>query len=180
MKHVAFPTEQDLNAFAAEMVQAGVAREGTGHATVNRRESGATTPAYNAGVTGEPAAEGAGEGAVKGTGVGLAVGATAGVLTTAGVLGTAAATAATVATGGLALPVILGMAALGAGAGAVVGGVGGAAGAEEHHHAYDVEGGHYDALHTHVNEGRHVIAVEDSIPVNVLNEVISRHHGHLI
>ena len=62
-------------------------------------------------VDGQPsaAAEDAGAGAVKGTGIGAVVGAGAGLLGTAG---TVAGVGATIATGGLAIPVILGMAAL--------------------------------------------------------------------
>jgi hypothetical protein len=128
--------------------------------------------------------EDAGAGAIKGTEAGLAVGAVAGVLTTTGVLGVAAATAATVATGGLALPVILGMAALGAGVGAAVGGVGGAAGVDETHgagnHAYEVDHGHYDNVNARMEQGHHVVAVDDSIPAGLLEETCARHGGHFI
>ena len=112
------------------------------------------------------------------------VGAAAGALTTAGVLGTAAATAATIATGGLALPVILGMAALGAGVGAAVGGVGGAAGVDETHgaghHTYDVDHGHYDDVNARMEQGHHVVAVDNSIPVGLLEATCARHGGHFI
>ena len=179
MRHIAFPTEQAATAFQQDLVTQGLAAPELGRATVNRQVSSVTTDVHGGGTP-----EDAGAGAIKGTEAGLAVGAVAGVLTTTGVLGVAAATAATVATGGLALPVILGMAALGAGVGAAVGGVGGAAGVDETHgaghHAYEVDDGHYDNVNSKMEQGHHVVAVDDSIPAGLLEETCVRHGGHLI
>ncbi|WP_407541649.1 hypothetical protein Q0M94_19365 (plasmid) [Deinococcus radiomollis] len=177
MRHIAFPTEQAATAFQQDLVSQGLAHPQLGHANLTTTELGA-----HAGGTPEDA----GAGAIKGTEAGLVVGAAAGVLTTAGVLGTAAATAATIATGGLALPVILGMAALGAGVGAAVGGVGGAAGVDETHgaahvteRAYTVDHAQYSDVHTRLQNGEYVVAVDDAIPGDVLEAAAMRHSGHL-
>ena len=178
MRHIAFPSEQAADAFSQDLITQGLATPELGRGTVSPRMEALATDTHGG------TAEDAGAGAVKGTEAGLLVGAAAGALTTTGVLGVAAATAATVATGGLALPVILGMAALGAGVGAAVGGVGGAVGVDETHgaghHAYEVEHGHYNDVHAHVTQGRHVVAVDDSIPTGPLEAACLRHGGHLI
>ena len=178
MRHFASLTEQAAEAFQQDLVSQGVARPEFGRASVSPMAAAVATDTHG----GIP--EDAGAGAIKGTEAGLLVGAAAGVLTTTGVLGVAAATAATVATGGLALPVILGMAALGAGVGAAVGGVGGAAGVDETHgaghHAYEVDHGHYNDVQTRVNDGQHVVAVDDSIPAALLEATCVRHGGHFI
>ncbi|GGR41529.1 hypothetical protein [Deinococcus ruber] len=178
MRHIAFPTEQAATAFQQDLIAQGLATPDTGRALLTRRSDAVAADLHG----GTP--EDAGVGAIKGTEAGLAVGAVAGVLTTTGVLGAAAATAATVATGGLALPIILGMAALGAGVGAAVGGVGGAAGVDETHgagqHTYEVDHGHYDDLSTRVSQGEQVLAVDDAIPTAVLDDTVRRHGGHLI
>ena len=194
MKHILFPTADAADAFIAELQQQGVARLDANTATVNRRgmtgsanlatERTGTSAVESLGADGQQVAENAGEGAVKGTGVGAIVGAAAGALTTAGVLGTAAATAATVATGGLALPVILGMAAAGAGVGAAVGAAGGAAGAEDgvaggrSASSYDVDDDHYDRLHSTMNSGGRAVAIEESIPAAAVEAAMQRHGGH--
>jgi len=180
MQHTAFLTEQDAQAFQQDLVTQGLASPTLGRATVSRSAIPASTEVHVGGGTPEDA----GAGAIKGTEAGLVVGAAAGVLTTAGVLGTAAATAATIATGGLALPVILGMAALGAGVGAAVGGVGGAAGVDETHgagtHAYEVDDARYDTVNSRVEQGHHVVAVADSVPAEVLQVTAERHGGQLV
>lgn len=189
MKHIIFPTVAEADAFIADLQQRGVVRPEVGTATVNRRSTTTTTDSTVAtdsyGGAASPGAEDAGAGAVKGTGVGAAVGATAGVLSAAGIIGTAAAT---VATGGLALPVILGMTALGAGVGAAVGGAGGAMGVDENHDglragdgsAYEVDDTHYDTLHTSVSGGGRAVAVDDAVPSDVLHEAMARHNGQLV
>ena len=178
MRHIAFPTEQAAVSFQQDLVAQGLAHPELGRAIVSPRAATVVTEPHG----GTP--EDAGAGAVKGTEAGLLVGAAAGVLTTTGVLGVAAATAATVATGGLALPVILGMAALGAGVGAAVGGVGGAAGVDETHgaghHAYELDHGQYSAVDSRMSIGQHVVAVDDSIPAGPLEEVCIRHGGHFL
>ena len=107
---------------------------------------------------------------MKGTGVGAAVGAVAGII----------ATGATVATGGLALPVILGMAALGSGVGAAVGATGGAMGVDETGDYYDADDDYYDRLNTtHTNGGR-TVAVHDSVPADVVEAAAIRHGGEYV
>ena len=180
MKHLLFPTVAAADAFIADLQGQGVATLDASTTTVQRR-SGASAAAVTDG-TASPVAEEAGQGAVTGTGVGAVVGVAAGALTTAGVLGAAAATAATVATGGLALPVILGMAAAGAGVGAAVGAAGGAAGAEASRYpsSYEVEDAHYDRMHQGMDSGGRAVAVEDSVPQAALEAAMTRHGGHLI
>jgi len=93
-----------------------------------------------------------------------------------------------VATGGLALPVILGMAALGSGVGAAVGAVDGAAGTESdtasggagYASSYEVEDAHYDQLDQGINAGGRAVAIEDSVPADALQAAMTRHNGHLI
>ncbi|MFC4639047.1 hypothetical protein [Deinococcus hohokamensis] len=193
MKHIIFPTVADADAFIADLQQRGVVRQEVGTATVNRRSTttttASTTETDSYGGSASPGAEDAGAGAVKGTGVGAAVGATAGVLSAAGVIGTAAATAAT---GGLALPVILGMTALGAGVGAGVGAAGGAMGVDENHDGlragdgmdyssgYAVDDHHYDTMHSSVNGGGRAVAVDDAVPSDILQEVMARHNGQFV
>ena len=180
MKHLLFPTVAAADAFIADLQGQGVATLDASTTTVQRR-SGASAAAVTDG-TASPVAEEAGQGAVTGTGVGAVVGVAAGALTTAGVLGAAAATAATVATGGLALPVILGMAAAGAGVGAAVGAAGGAAGAEASRYpsSYEVDDAHYDRMDQGTNSGGRAVAVEDSVPQAALEAAMTRHGGHLI
>lgn len=184
MKHIIFPTAADADAFVADLKQRGVVREEMGSTTLNRRGSASTTTtqSYSDGGDGASAgAEDAGAGAVKGTGVGAAVGAGAGVLSAAGVIGAAAATAAT---GGLALPVILGMTALGAGVGAAVGATGGAMGVDENHDGrtaeYEVDDTHYDSINSTMSRGGRAVAVEDTVPSDVLEEVMRRHNGEFV
>ena len=166
MKHILFPTVSDADAFIADLQNQGVARPELGNATFNRRTTTEVVSDASAG------AEDAGAGAVKGTGVGALVGAAAGVL----------GAGAVVASGGLALPVILGMTALGAGVGAGVGAVGGAAGIDENADGrtaggYALDDHHYDEINTTVTGGGRAVAVDDSIPADVLNAAVARHNG---
>ncbi|MFK7604024.1 hypothetical protein ACI3L1_17635 [Deinococcus sp. SM5_A1] len=196
MKHILFPTTAQADAFIAEMQQKGVVAPTLGTSTYSRHsemEGVRTTDngmadTYGSGMDGQPsaAAEDAGAGAVKGTGVGAVVGAGAGLL---GTLGTVAGVGATVATGGLAIPVVLGMAALGAGVGAAVGATGGAAGVDENHDgrtadddygSYGVNDDYYGRMHDTVNAGGRAVAVEDAIPYDVMAEVAQRHGGEFV
>lgn len=177
MKHILFPTVADADAFIADLQSQGAVRPEVGSATLNRRSpamtdtttTGTTTTNY---VDEGGTAEDAGAGAVKGTGVGALVGAAAGVL----------GAGATIATGGLALPVILGMTALGSGVGAAVGGIGGAAGVDETGDGYTstVDDDYYDRLHSGVNNGGRAVAVDDNVPTDVLNAAVSRHNGQMV
>ena len=176
MKHLLFPTVAQADAFVQDLQSQNLIQADMGQTSVNRQSSMATMnndmdrsdAAYTDGGT----AEDAGEGAVKGTGVGLVAGAVAGVI----------ATATTVATGGLALPVILGMAALGSGVGAGVGAIGGAAGVDEtgYDNGYGVSDEHYDRMDQTVNSGGRAIAVEDSVPLAAVQAAAERHGGQII
>lgn len=215
MKHILFPTTAQADAFIAELQDKGVVAPTLGTSTYGRHSDlnannvrttdngmadtygsgmGTTTAAggdvrtYDDTADGQPsaAAEDAGAGAVKGTGVGAVVGAGAGLLGTAG---TVAGVGATVATGGLAIPVVLGMAALGAGVGAAVGAAGGAAGVDENHDgrtadndygSYGVNDDYYDRMHSTVNAGGRAVAVEDAVPYDVVAEAVKRHGGEFV
>lgn len=194
MKHILFPTTSQADAFIAELQEKGVVAPALGNSTYNRHSGmdSAATGGDNVrtydNMDDQPsaAAEDAGAGAVKGTGVGAVVGAGAGLLGTAG---TVAAVGATVATGGLAIPVVLGMAALGAGVGAAVGAAGGAAGVDENHDgrtadddygSYGVNDDYYDRMNSTVDAGGRAVAVEDAIPYDVVAEAAKRHGGEFV
>jgi hypothetical protein len=210
MKHILFPTTSQADAFIAELQEKGVVAPTLGTSTYGRHSdirtadgamgdtsstgmsnttaAGGDVRTYdNTGNGGSSAAaEDAGAGAVKGTGVGAVVGAGAGLLGTAG---TIAGVGATVATGGLAIPVVLGMAALGAGVGAAVGAAGGAAGVDENHDGrtadsdygtYGVSDDYYDRMHSTVNAGGRAVAVEDAVPYDVVAEAVKRHGGEFV
>lgn len=175
MKHILFPTVADADAFIADLQTQGVVQNQVGTATLNRRNPNAevvTSETEVVGGGGTP--EDAAAGAVKGTGVGALVGAAAGIL----------GAGAVVATGGLALPVILGMTALGSGVGAAVGGIGGATGVDETGEGYvtttTVDDDYYDHLHTSVSGGGRAVAVDDHVADDVLNAAVSRHNGQFV
>lgn len=168
MKHILFPTVSDADAFIADLQSQGVVRPEVGNANLTRRTTvteGVTAEVVDGGGTPEDAAAGA----VKGTGVGAVVGAVAGVL----------GAGAVVASGGLALPVILGMTALGSGVGAAVGGIGGAAGVDETgDHVVDEH--YYDQIQSSVSGGGRAVAVDDNVPSDVLNAAVARHNGQFV
>ncbi|MPY67470.1 hypothetical protein F8S09_12370 [Deinococcus sp. SDU3-2] len=182
MRHLLFPSKAQADAFIDDLRRQGLVQPEVGQTTVNRRMSGTmtggavdTATAANAGyATDDEVAEAAGGGAIAGTGVGAAVGAAAGVL----------GTAATVATGGLALPVILGMTALGSGVGAAVGAIGGAAGAEDtggtYARSYDVSDEQYERLSSSMNESGRAVAVEESVPADAVEAAAARHGGQFV
>lgn len=193
MKHILFPTVAAADAFVSDLQARGVVQSEVASGTFNRRTSLAEVAADGPLLTAESGqatnaggtAEDAGAGAVKGTVAGLVSGAAIGAIGTAtGLIG---ATAATVATGGLALPVILGMAALGSGVGAAVGGIGGAAGVDETDDrrtggSYDdqLDDDRYDRMSSGVASGGRAVAVDDNIPQDVLEEVMRAHDGHYV
>ncbi|EYB68974.1 hypothetical protein DEIPH_ctg012orf0034 [Deinococcus phoenicis] len=171
------------DAFIADLQQQGAVQPEVGTLHLNRRAAPATTTQTTtttteyAGDLGGGTAEDAGAGAVKGTVAGALTGAAAGII----------GTAATVATGGLALPVILGMTALGSGVGAAVGGIGGAAGVDETGDGMtrttsssEVEDTHYDRMQASLNEGGRAVAVDDNVPQDVLEEAVRRHGGQFV
>ena len=184
MRHLLFPTTAQADAFIQDLQSQGLVQPELGSTNINRRTATDTTTtgtsvtgtgaasAYDDGTLGGGTPEDAGAGAVKGTGVGLVAGAVAGTI-------------ATVATGGLAaVPVILGMAALGSGVGAGVGAVGGAAGVDETYDGgtYDgrVTDEQYDRLSGGVDSGGRAIAVEDSVPQDAVEAAAARHGGSFV
>lgn len=203
MQQILFPTVAAADAFIADLQSRGVVQPEVGSMTLNRRSTGglgSSTSMTGMGATGSGAeplvgaaalnadddgstAEAAGDGALTGTAVGLASGAAVGAIGTAtGVIG---ATAATVATGGLALPVILGMAALGSGVGAAVGAAAGAASAEAGHDSRyptmsEVDDDHYGRIDSAMNAGGRAVAVDDNVPRDVLEDAVRAHGGQLI
>lgn len=179
MKHLLFPTVAQADAFVQDLQAQGVIQPEVGQTTLNRRGSaGMTTDTSTRMDTtterrdmDDAAAEDAGDGAIAGTGVGAAVGTVAGVV-------------ATVATGGLAAPLILGMAALGSGVGAGVGAVGGAADGDDmgrgYQSSYEVDESQYDRMHSSTSSGGRAIAVDDSVPADVVAEAAARHGGEFV
>lgn len=214
MKHLIFPTVAQADAFVADLRDQGAIQPETRDTTWTRRSGttggtgdmsasgtstgastmtsprGATTmndtgmndtgTSYDTTTGASPAAEDAGAGAVAGTGVGAVVGAIAG-------------TVATVATGGLAAPMILGMAALGSGVGAGVGAVGGAAGVDENgdgrtadndaygrDYDYSVSDESYDRMDQANTSGGRAIAVDDNVAQDVLDAAVQRHGGQYV
>lgn len=196
MRHLLFPSKEQADAFIEDLRAQGVIQPEIGHTTLNRRVteamgdtttgmgSGAATTTTTQGgyIEGGGTAEDAGEGAIRGTGVGAAVGTIAGAV-------------ATVATGGLgavAVPVILGMTALGSGVGAGVGAIGGAAGVDEtggstvtsntsrYADSYDVDHEQHDRISTGMNAGGRAVAVEDNIPSDIVQAAAARHGGQFV
>ena len=186
MKHILFPTVAAADAFIADLQARGAVRPEVGSSMLNRRTAASMTdgsagsaPSYategvNTDVNGS--AEDAGAGAVKGTVVGALTGAAAAVI----------GTVATVATGGIALPVVLGMAARGSGVGAAVGGIGGAVGVDEtgtaggHHAHTELDDDAYNRIDSGVNSGGRAVAVDEHVPQEVLDEAVQAHGGHFI
>lgn len=171
MKHLLFPSKEQADAFIEDLRAQGLIQPEIGQTTFNRR--GGMTDTTTTRTTSDmgnasPEAEAAGEGAVEGTGVGAAVGAVAGV----------AGAAATVATGGLALPVILGMTALGAGVGAAVGAAGGAESADSMNGYLDDT--RYDTLNSGMQGGGRAVAVEDNVPADAVQAAAARHGGRFV
>ncbi|WP_019586475.1 hypothetical protein [Deinococcus apachensis] len=171
MRHLIFPSKEQADAFIEDLRAQGVIQPEVGQTTLNRRMAETQTTQTTTTVDGQTAAEEAGEGAIEGTGVGAAVGTVAGV----------ASAAAALATGGLAVPVILGMAALGSGVGAAVGAIGGAAeaNADGASDGSYVEDHRYDQINEGVGGGR-AVAVEDNIPSDVVEAAASRHGGQFV
>ncbi|TDE86832.1 hypothetical protein [Deinococcus sp. S9] len=181
MRHLLFPTKEQADAFIEDLRAQGLIQPEIGQIPLQRRTTLAEANSAQTGYAGNstradsstasPEAEAAGEGAIEGTGVGAAVGAVAGAV-------------ATVATGGLAaVPVLLGMTALGAGVGAGVGAIGGAEAAS----ATDgdtrdgsLDDDRYDRLHSGVAGGGRAVAVEDTVPQEAVEAAAARHGGQFV
>lgn len=176
MKRILFPTVAAADAFIADLQAQNVVRS-VSNGNLYRQGTAATpaapvtTTTTTEVVEGGGTAEDAAAGAAKGTGVGAVVGAVAGII----------GTGATIATGGLALPVILGMTAAGAAVGATVGGVGGAAGVDETgEYRYEETETTYQRVHDTYNAGGRAVAVDDNIPVDILENAMRKHGGEYI
>ena len=182
MKHIVFPTVEQADAFARELKTQGLVREDHREHAYNRNaevQGFAGRRVDNTQVVNDDhAAEEIGEEAVKGTAVGAVTGAAA-ALTGAALTG--AATAATVATGGLAAPLI-GLTLLGSGVGAAVGAAGEAAreANDDTYDAYDVHDEHYSAIDETYKSGGRAVAVDDNVPAGPLNEAIAKHGGRIV
>ncbi|BDP40343.1 hypothetical protein DAETH_03120 [Deinococcus aetherius] len=183
MKHLLFPSKEAADAFIADLRAQGLIQPQVGQVTVGRRGAGAirqpeTTPAppAPAGADDVGSANEAGVGLVAGAGVGAAAGAVIGVI----------GSVATVATGGLALPVILGMAAVGGGFGAVAGAVAstgtaeGTGGVGDTTGSHDVTGEQHDRLSSGMAGGGRAVAVEDSVPADAVAAAAARHGGQFV
>ncbi|MFC4452176.1 hypothetical protein [Deinococcus sonorensis] len=185
MKHLIFPSTAQADAFVQDLLAQGVIQPETRQASFNRqsqysgsdtrlnddrRDFDGTGPVEG---MGGGTAEDAGEGAVKGTVAGAVAGGVVGAVATA-------------ASGGLLLPVVLGMTALGSGVGAGVGAIGGAAGVDETGSggygagAQYVDDDRYSRMEASHSSGGRAIAVEDSVPDDVVRAAAARHGGELI
>ncbi|GAA5534390.1 hypothetical protein [Deinococcus aluminii] len=179
MKHLLFPSKEQADAFIEDLRAQGLIQPDIGHMPLNRRtamaEANTATSTTGTGYAAGDTADDAAEGAVEGTGVGAAVGAVAGAV-------------ATVATGGLAaVPILLGMTALGAGVGAGVGAIGGAEGANETGGYIGAPSGdsyldddRYDRLNSGVEGGGRAVAVEDNVPADAVEAAAARHGGQFV
>ncbi|MDL2345955.1 hypothetical protein QOL99_17640, partial [Deinococcus sp. MIMF12] len=100
-----------------------------------------------------------------------------------------AAGAVVAATGGLAaVPVLLGMGALGSGLGAAAGTADAAVHgdgmetrvARSYDDRYEVDDTHYDEMHSTVEGGGRAIAIEDDVPMDVVEAAMARHGGRFV
>ena len=171
MKHIIFPNQSQADAFIQDLQAQGVIQTQMGRVQIRHTESTNTTMTPSSAEV-QDAAEDAGVGAVRGTGAGVVAGAVAGVVVTA-------------LTGGLFAPVILGMAALGSGVGAAVGGAGGAMGVDETAtdsslKTSDVSYDQHNRLSTATSSGGYSLAVDDSVPLDAVTAAATRHGGEFI
>jgi len=186
MKHLIFPTKAQADEFIQDLQSQGVIQKEMRTTDLSRGGSSVTNPGNinSSSALTDPMLEGgtaedAGVGAVRGTGAGVVAGAVAGVV-------------ATIATGGLAaIPVILGMAALGSGVGAAVGAAGGAMGVDETATDSSLKSDsamasssltddQYNRLNTHVSSGGYPVAVDDSVPADIVASAVTRHGGEFV
>ncbi|MCP2014245.1 hypothetical protein L1280_001382 [Deinococcus sp. HSC-46F16] len=199
MRHLIFPTVAQADAFVQDLLSQGVIQPEMGQTSFQRRTAAGsmggtgmgttTTQTSAATATTTEYVDGGGDGqdmaggALKGT----ALGAVAGV----------AAGAVVAATGGLAaVPVLLGMGALGSGIGAAAGtadaavhgdgmetrvaGSGEAAGTRSYEDRYEFEDTHYNDMQSTVDAGGRAIAIEDDVPMDVVEAAMARHGGRFV
>lgn len=191
MRHLIFPTVAQADAFVQDLMSQGVIQPEMGQTSFQRRSSVSsmdttTTQTSAATATTTEYVDGGGDGqdmaggALKGT----ALGAVAGV----------AAGAVVAATGGLAaVPVLLGMGALGSGLGAAAGTadaavhgdgmetrVAGQGGTRNYDERYEFEDTHYNDIQSTVDAGGRAIAIEDDVPLDVVEAAMARHGGRFV
>lgn len=187
MKHLIFPTVAQADAFVQDLQSQGVIQPEMGQTSFRRRSAagtmgGATTQTTQTQTVTTEYVDGGGDGedVAKGALGGTALGAVAGV----------AAGAVVAATGGLAaVPVLLGMGALGSGIGAAAGAAEGAVHGDgmetrqahrSHDQGYDLDDTHYDTMHSTVETGGRAIAIEDSVPMDIVEAAAARHGGRFV
>lgn len=200
MRHLIFPTVAQADAFVQDLLSQGVIQPEMGQTSFQRRTSAGTmggtggvatttTQTNTATATTTEYVDGGGDGADMAGGAlkGTALGAVAGV----------AAGAVVAATGGLAaVPVLLGMGALGSGIGAAAGTAdaavhgdgmetrvaaqGEAAGPRSYEDRYEFEETHYNDLQSTVDAGGRAIAIEDDVPMDVVEAAMARHGGRFV
>ncbi|MBB5233713.1 hypothetical protein [Deinococcus budaensis] len=184
MKHLIFPTVAQADAFVQDLQSQGVIQPEMGQTSFRRRTSAGMTGGVGTQTTQTVTTEyvdggGDGEDMAKGALGGTALGAVAGV----------AAGAVVAATGGLAaVPVLLGMGALGSGIGAAAGAAEGAVNgdgmvtrqAHDHNAGYDLDDTHYDTMNSTVETGGRAIAIEDSVPSDIVEAAAARHGGRFV
>ncbi|ADY26674.1 hypothetical protein Deipr_1536 [Deinococcus proteolyticus MRP] len=189
MKHFVFPTVQQADAFANELKTQGLVREDTRqHAYTQGQTEGFagrstgtqyTTDHYVSGTyDADRDGSSVGDEALKGTAVGAATGAAAGLAGAA----LAGATAATVATGGLAAPLI-GLTLLGSGVGAAVGAAGEAAREADdaaYYDTYDTHDTHYSTLSETYQGGGRAVAVDDNVDAAAVMAAAQKHGGRQV
>lgn len=171
MRHLMFQDKSQAIAFVKDLQDQGFTQIQIGETDIPYSPS-PTPQLTNPEIRSSPIANGtpedAGAGAVKGMGVGVVVGAIAGVV-------------ATLASGGLAAPVILGMAALGSGIGAEVGAIGGAAGVDETGKTFpSLSSEQYDRMNSMISSGSYALAIDNTLPQEVIVATAARHGGELL
>jgi len=169
MRHVIFETQEKADAFIADLTTQTGGTSATGRPRAHVEAPGEV----EADLHRDTPAEEVAEGAVNGTFAGGIAG---------GVIGLLGIVIAGALTGGAAVPVILGMVAVGAGVGAATGAVGGVVGVEEHGTLgeYQVHRHQYEELHGALQSGHTPVAVDPSIPENLLTRVMTAHEGRLL
>lgn len=194
MRHLIFPTVAQADAFVQDLQSQGVIQPEMGQTSFQRRSSGGNVGTTTTQATQTTAAtattteyvDGGGDGADMAGGAlkGTALGAVAGV----------AAGAVVAATGGLAaVPVLLGMGALGSGLGAAAGTadaavhgdgmetrVAASGDARRYEDRYDFDDTHYSDIQTTVDAGGRAIAIEDDVPMDVVEAAMTRHGGRFV
>jgi hypothetical protein len=171
MRHLMFQNKSQAIAFVKDLQAQGFTQMQMDETDLPYSPS-PTPQLTNPEIRSSPIANGTPEdsaaGAVKGMGIGVVIGAVAGV-------------AATLVSGGLAAPVILGMAALGSGVGAEVGAIGGAAGVDETGKTFpSLSSEQYDRMNSLTSSGSYALAIDNTIPQEAVIDTAARHGGEFL